>query len=269
MRERYIDSSEHTVYESLTKFQEAQWHPAGVLTVMNRSQPIDIRNEPRGYDTTTVFFHAALTGEKYRFPVFTGAGISEELPTNRVFVSDPSLYLNEKLTLAWYAGNHRQDRLQWVIRGILKALIPAGQRVVTFGASGGGFAALYYSAHLPGSTAVPINPQTNLGKYTQTAVDRYGRLAWGLTGTKLAHSIPATTNLVQLYGKPRQNHVIYVQNRNDKSHTLNHLKPFMAALPEGHAVHPFLVDGEAGHKRPPREVTQSALAAAISGADAP
>lgn len=62
MRERKIKLANHAVYGSLAKFQEASGHPSGILTVMNGGVPIDIRHEPRGFNTTTVFFHAALTG---------------------------------------------------------------------------------------------------------------------------------------------------------------------------------------------------------------
>lgn len=267
MRERVINQAEHTIYGSLAKFQETKGHPSGVLTVMNGGLPIDIRHDPRGFDVTTVFFHAAI--DKAKFPVFIGAGVSETLPTNRVFIGDPSLYLDDKLKLAWYAGNHKQTKLQWVIRGILRSLIPADQRVVMFGASGGGFAALYYSAYWPGSIAVPINAQTNLEKYIPSAVDRYGRLGWGLKGTRLVRSLPVTTDLVKLYRSPKQNRVFYIQNQNDTSHVTDHLEPFMEALPNGHRVHTVLAEGEAGHKPPPKGVTRAVLAAAVAGAETP
>lgn len=234
---------------------------------MHRGIPIDVRHEPRGFDTTTVFFHPAVVRAK--FPVFIGGGVSEALPTNRIFISDPSLYLNDDLRLAWYAGSHRQDKLQWAIRGMLRSLIPAGQRVVMFGASGGGFAALYYAAHFPGATAVPINPQTNLANYTRGAVDLYGRLAWNLTGINLVERIPAVTDLVSLYRQPRDARVFYIQNKNDSTHMDGHFDPFMDSLPEGHSVHPVIIDGPEGHHPPGKDVTKAVLSSAINGAEAP
>lgn len=268
MHERVIKQAEHTIYGSLSKFQEAKGHPSGVLTVMNGGLPIDIRNDHRGYDVTTVFFHAALTGGTYRHPVFTGAGISEDLPTNRVFIADPSLHLDDRLMLSWYAGNRKQPRLQWVIRAIIKALVPEGQRVVTFGASGGGFAALYYAANHPNAVAVPVNPQTNLAKYLPSAVGRYTRLGWGLTGPNALKDITAVTDLRRLY-RSAPARVFYIQNRNDTSHVAAHFEPFMAALPEQHRVYPVLVDGASGHKPPPKGVTRAVLEAAIAGEESP
>lgn len=240
-------------------------YPSGVLTVMHRGHPIDIRHEPRGFDTTTVFFHAALTGKKYTFPFFSGAGISAGLPTNRIFIMDPSLYVSHDLSLAWFAGNHKQPRLQYAIRGILKHLAPPEQRMVTFGSSGGGYAALYYAANREGAVAVPVNPQTNLANYNRGAVARYARLGWNLSGDDALKKIPAVTDLTRIYRTPGKQ-VLYVQNVNDRTHMQGHFEPFMRALPAGHDVRPVLVDGKVGHHPPPKHVLRDALASAISGA---
>ncbi|HEX7350876.1 hypothetical protein [Brachybacterium sp.] len=63
--------------------QDAGGHPSEIFTAMNGGLPIDIRYEPHGYDMITVFFHVALAGGTYRYPVLTGAGISEDLAPNR------------------------------------------------------------------------------------------------------------------------------------------------------------------------------------------
>lgn len=265
---RHITPGEHTVYRSLTEFMNASAYPAGVLTVMRGGVPIDVRHDPRGYGTTTVFFHAALTGGRYRLPPFAGTRISDTMPTNRVHIADPSLYLADNLHLGWYAGNHKQPRLQWVIRGILNHLIPPDQKVVTFGSSGGGFAALYYAARREGAVAVPVNPQTNLARYSPVAVARYARLAWGLTGDDVLSRMTAATDLTRLYRDPARR-VFYVQNQNDPTHMEDQYGPFMAALPEGHDVHPVLVDGAAGHVPPDRSTIRSVLAAAVAGEEVP
>lgn len=242
----------------------ADSYPSGVLSVMRSGIPIDIRYEPRGFDTTTVFFHPALTATKYKYPFFSGAGISAGLPTNRIFIMDPSLYVSHDLHLGWFAGNHKQPRLQYVIRGILNHLAPTGQRMVTFGASGGGFAALYYAANRDGAVAVPVNPQTNLANYNRAAVARYARLAWGLTGESALKKIPAVTDLTTAYRAPGKQ-VFYVQNTNDRTHVQGHFQPFMDSLPVDHDVHPVLLDGKAGHQPPSKSVMRDVLASAISG----
>lgn len=272
MRERTIDTAVHTQYRSLSEFQSVSDHPPGILTVMHRGVPIDVWNDRRGFDTTTVFFHATLDKSRSRFPAFTGERISETLPTNRIFVSDPSLYLDDELWLAWYAGNHRQPKLQSAITSILRALIPRNESVVTFGSSGGGFAALYYASRLPQSTAVPVNPQTNLASYLPSAVERYGRLAWRVGsggGTDVLSAIPATTDLVKRFRRPNPCKVFYVQNKNDRSHVTRQFDPFMKALPNSHYVYPLVLEGEGGHVPPPKRQVRAILASAIDGRSTP
>lgn len=268
MRKRMIDPREHTVYASLKDFLTADDHPAGVLTVMHGGIPIDLRFDPRGHDVTTVFFHAAVTGGNYRFPLFTGAALSQDLPTNRVFFMDPSLYLADDLFLGWHAGNRKQPRLQWAIRGILNRLIPETQRTVTFGSSGGGFAALYYAASRQRAVAVPVNPQTNIARYIPSLVARYGQRAWGLEGPDALNQMTAITDLTRLY-QASSTRVFYVQNKNDASHMEGHFLPFMGALPEPHQVFPVLVDGKAGHHPPDKAITKSVLSAAVDGEESP
>ena len=266
---RTIDPATHTVYSSMHEFKKVGARPSGTVTVMDGGLPIDIRHDDRGYDVTTVIFHAALSSKATRYPVFMGASITEDMPTNRIFISDPSLYINETLRLAWYAGNRKQPKLQWTLRSILNTLIPKHHRVVTFGPSGGGFAALYFATKFAGATAVPVNPQTDLAMYLPSEVARYAEQAWGITGKDALGQIPSVTNLAPLYRAAPETRAFYVQNRNDVSHVNRHLTPFLEALPGGHSVHPVLLEGEAGHKPPPREPMRAVLAAAVGGAETP
>ena len=86
----------------------------------------------------------------------------------------------------------------------------------------GRFCALYYAAHYPGAIAVPVNPQIDLANYGVGAVDRYGRLGWGLTGANLVKKIPAVTDLRRLYRQDRDVRVFYLQNLNDRTHMSGH-----------------------------------------------
>lgn len=269
MRERTIDPSRSIEYASLGEFLTADTYPAGVLTVMHNGIPIDVWNSPRGHDVTTVFFHAAITSPTTRLPMFTGGGISAAIPTNRVFIADPTLYVGETTKLAWFAGNQHQPDLQSVIVQILRALIPEEQRVVFFGASGGGYAALYYSTFFPGSTAIPVNPQTDIAAYLPAFITRWLTSAWGRDGEDDLSTVPAVTSVVPMYAEPVANRVWYVQNPGDSFHVEGHYGPFMAALDPGNDVQPVLIDGGPGHVPPPKETLTELLAAAASGAIQP
>lgn len=270
MRVRHVTSERHTVYGSVAEFLEAPEYTPGVLTVMHGGVPIDVKYDPRGHRTTMVFFHAAISRRFTQLPMFPGAGISQSLPVDRIFVTDPSLYINTDLTLGWFAGNRAQPDLQDVITKVLSALIPDGRPVVMFGGSGGGFAALHYSARIPNSLAVPMNPQIKIENFAKPLVDAWLQLAWGLdTSHAGLADVLSETDAGRAYVEGSQSRVWYIQNIGDTRHVKKHFTPFMESLPAGHAVSPFLVNAGPGHVRPPKEVLKEVLAAAIGGAPTP
>lgn len=241
-------------------------YPPGVLTVMHRGTPIDVRNDPRGERKTLVLFHAALARPTIDLPVFTGASISRTLSVNRVFVADPSLYIDDNLTLAWYAGSSKQWDLQHALSKILRALIPESNSVVTFGASGGGFAALYYASQFADALAIPINPQINLKHYSPRPVKKWLELGWGLEpNISNLDTISAVTDSGKAFREGSPANVWYVQNTGDKNHMDNHFRPFMDSLPAGHRVSPLLLDVGPGHVPPKKETLVEILGSAAEG----
>lgn len=267
--QRFVNPNSQTLFRSLQEFLAADSYQNGILTISHGGLPIDIKFEDRGYATTTIFFHAALSSATAKFPIFAGQLMSEELPTNRIHVSDPTMLVDDNLMLGWYAGNYMQPKLQMTLRFILGALIPDGQRVVTFGASGGGFASLYYAGRFEGATAIAVNPQTNIAKYIPQAVDRYTQLGWKVRGTNKIGAVPAVSNLVWRYKTPVANRVFYLQNLNDTFHMVNHYKPFIEAVRQENEVHSILFDGKKGHQPPSPEFMRAVMEAAISGGSAP
>src|SRR5690606_37414963 len=126
-----------------------------------------------------------------------------------------------------YAGNlHQPDLQDTILRAIrrcIEALTP--ERVVFFGASGGGFAALYFSSLVADSLAVVMNPQTDIAAYLPGPVKVWRETCWdGADLTALPGTV--TTDLVQHYSaRSMQNHVAYLQNRTD-SHVDAHMRPW-------------------------------------------
>lgn len=269
MKQRKMPPGNHAEYPSLANFVDVGQHAPGALTINHGGLPIDVFYDPRGYSVTTLFFNAAITNPKLSYPFFSGAGISEDLPTNRIHIHDPSLYMDAKLKLAWYAGNRRQPDLQSVISQILRALVPEDHRVVTSGSSGGGFAALYYATKFRHATAVPVNPQTNVARYNPQIVARYAELAWGVTGSDSVARIPAELDLGEIYSRQVPNRAWYVQNTGDIGHLAGHMQPFLDVVHEDNEVETILVDAGSGHVPPPKSLIIEVLAAAVQGADRP
>src|SRR6185312_3746617 len=102
------------------------------------------------------------------------------------------------------------------------------QRLVFFGASGGGFAALYYSYFFPGSLALPMNPQTILANYSPRPVTEYTATAWGAEDIKDA---PILSDLRELYAEGLPNTVGFIQNVQDTHHRDRHAAPWVRGLP--------------------------------------
>lgn len=235
---------------------------------MHRGLPIDFRYEDRGHATTTVFFHAALGPKITRLPVFLGKSFSQDVAVNRLFVADPTLHIDDKLRLAWYAGSSRQPDLQEVLAQVF-AKISGSNRTIYFGASGGGYAALYYSAQHPSSLAIPLNPQTNIARYVPAFVERWASMAWQLEKSESGHlEMPDTvTNLVEVYEQPRGNHVLYVQNTGDALHMEAHWSPFIEKVNPSNDIVPFLQFVGEGHVPPPVEQLKELLKLAAASQD--
>lgn len=241
-------------FHSVDEFLEGPL-PRGAFCVHVDGVPVDFNYEDRGYATTVTFFHAALSRKVEKLPVFLGRAFSQDAPVNRLFVSDPTLALDERLNLAWYAGSSSQPTLQSDLSRIfVKA---AGRnRMIYFGASGGGFAALSFSARHRGSLAIPVNPQTNIALYTPAAVCRWTNLAWGFDNNPHSGELampPTLTDLCDVYSQPLGNSVVYVQNTGDDSHMQSHWRPFSEALHPGNPVLPILEFSGEGHVAPPSE----------------
>ena len=261
-REYQINRATHMVtdHRSVANFLRAGNPVNGYHIIADGQSPLVILNQYRGYDTTVVFFHAAIE-QHYTLPVITGLGISVDTPVNRVFISDPSLVLDPELNLAWFAGSQHQ-RLQGVIEDVVAKFHgrDSSDRLVFFGASGGGFASLNYSAKFPGSIAIASNPQTNIMRYNQDAVSKYASVCF--PGAGFPHSL--ITDLTDIYSKPTENKVLYIQNRGDTEHIVNHFEPYIRVLHPHNDVRVLLGDWGAGHVAPHKEVFTSVLRATAS-----
>src|SRR5699024_7632468 len=177
-RQRIINRALHQVTEfsSIREFLSSEMVPAGISTVLVGGIPLDILVSPSAHTsgTTVFFFHGAIEPH-FTLPILSGLGISRDLLVNRVFLSDPSLVLDDKLMLSWYAGNGYQPTLQSDLVKIIAKVSGNlnSERLVFFGGSGGGFAALYYGSYFDDSVVITFNPQTDIKRYHARVVSDY------------------------------------------------------------------------------------------------
>lgn len=245
-------------FPTLDHFLDSGEFPEGAVSILGNI-PIDMQFVPKKRSKTLVVcFHAALIGE-INFPFLSGAGIFADLDVSRLSISDPSLYLDTELTLGWFAGNTYMSNLQTRLRKIVKQAMRACQarRVIFFGVSGGGFAALQMSRHFKNSLAFVVNPQTSIAQYHDKFVDRYLRAAWDAPSFD---DLPIEHNMVEAYRQaPMTNHVVYLQNSEDGFHIEHHMNPFLVSVSDPTRV---FVESKAwgdGHVPPSKEHMKEVL----------
>lgn len=196
---------------------------------------IDFNWVPNQSKNLLVFFTAAVkrTPEQ-KLPAFSGTSFVGKVDANILMISDPSLELNDNLTLAWYAGNEKL-KLQPILGRILVDFsVKFGKnKTILYGGSGGGFASIYYSTYIPKAIAVAANPQTNILKYYKRLVKKYFDICfpnYSQIGKEL-YDTDVEYDVCDLFSRSESN-LIYLQNLDDTFHIENHLVPFLES--QGH-----------------------------------
>ncbi|GAA3711325.1 hypothetical protein GCM10022377_25970 [Zhihengliuella alba] len=259
---RFADLPHHS-FGSVAEFLAAPV-PDGILTIDYHGSPLDLLVQRRpGADTTLVLFHSALSPNMQTLPVFSGLGVTRGLDVNVVCVADPSLELDDELNIGWFSGNSRQP-LQQDLPGVLRHVVEglAAEHLAFFGTSAGGFAALLYAAHFPGSLAVPVNPQIILRDFSDVDVLSYGRSAFGapdLAAARTALTERISGDLRETYAGRGDVTIGYVQNLRDGRHFWRHLSHFMLAVQDTADLLVLADDWGMGHVPPPKSVNRTIL----------
>lgn len=165
VRREYFFTSAPREYDSLESSLQSGPRSGTANVRYTNNFPLNFYFHDKGAETTIVTFHGALPDTPVdRLPFWAGYGITQSIPANLLFFSDPSLYLDTRLKPSWFTGNTLQPNLQTDITKIIHHLCQ-GKRIILFGASGGGFAALEQATKLKGCTALVSNLQTDIFEY--------------------------------------------------------------------------------------------------------
>lgn len=116
--------------------------------------PLHFFYDWRDAPITLVTFSGTASAKVHHVPAWACDGISRGLGMNRVLISDPTIKLSTDLRLAWYGGSSQQPALQDEIATLLEGLYRESERMLLFGPSRGGFAALKQATLLPETTAL-------------------------------------------------------------------------------------------------------------------
>lgn len=181
-----------------------------------------------------VLFSGDAIRKKYTPPVFQRWSWSKHFPGHCIYFSDPILHLNENIGLGWYSGTKEQDALGtivMIVREVADYLGIAPENIVSYGSSGGGFAALRFTHLLGQGATICINPQITTFKYIPRHFRRYLRVCYpGMTAEDVIEAFSEKLSLISLGDRMRNQKIIYVQNLLDNHHVEEHFKPFCACI---------------------------------------
>ena len=194
-----------------------------------------LKNRNTTSEYILVGFNGAISNrEGKRAPFFSGQGVASRLNLPIISISDPTLSMDENLPLAWYAGNEKCTELPRLISKILDVIaLRLNKKLLLFGGSGGGFAALNQAAFLKTESIVLVwNPQTSIEKYVEKYVDQYDNIAF-----RDAKQIKLSKNTFKDYlfhdvchKSIKENiQLLYMQNQSDW-HMISHASPYIEDL---------------------------------------
>ncbi|WP_286205543.1 hypothetical protein [Corynebacterium afermentans] len=253
-------------YSGLTEFENSDpiVHSRCTGAIWVNGLPIDFYLDIRKSAPLVVFFNGAGQPEM-RLPWFAGNSVSSGLEISRLSISDPSLYLDPSLNLAWYAGNEYQPFLHKTLARVVTHIANStdAPKVILIGGSGGGFASMMVASQLPSSTAIVMNPQTSIERYHPMHRRKYIDIAWQGSSSLFhkAAEVGVGREVGQSVGKLT---ILYMQNLSDTFHVKNHLTPFRAAFRSAPEMWLMLERWRDGHTPPPKDVISSTLSAAIT-----
>lgn len=264
---RWPAGTEPARFGSIEEFLASGSIPSGDLEI-DGGLPVHLHWEDHGHDVLFVTFTGAVSSAHRTVPSFSGKGITKGLAANLLLVSDPSLKISSRLRLAWYTGSRQLPNFQEELSRVIGHLA-GDSRVVLFGSSGGGFAALEAGSRLPGSRVITANPQTFLPRYHAPAYDRFTEIAWetGPTAPGTPADLPAVQDVTEVYSRPLDTEVLYLQGSRDRFHRRDHQAPFLEKLHPDTRHLSVTEDFGPGHAPPGKELLRAVFDAAVRDDD--
>ncbi len=195
-------------------------------------------NSHPGSKTLFVAFHAAVDREKKTLPLYARWNWGKILNGNILCIDDPTLYLNDRLRIAWYIGTREKDVIQGVVRiaetfAERMGLTPS--QIIFYGDSAGGFAAIAAAAKAS-ATCVAINPQTQIALYEKNALAAFAKVFDPASSPEQSSTaFPTRWSAIEAVRAARSAgrtpRVLIIQNMTNDAFTVkNHYLPFCNAF---------------------------------------
>lgn len=222
-----------------------------------------------------VVFNAAVNRQEFpNPPVLYGQGMAAALGVNLISVSDLALTYDPKIEMGWHSGAQNapmQNHLPKILEHFRKSLDL--DKMVLFGGSAGGFAAMYYANVMGDVLPVAANPQSVITRFHPRHVEAYAEKCWGWDKTADIEAFLSgkiCQSLLPLYAA-NPHPFIYLQNTGD-DHLAKHALPFMQAIDGGQDVasrkvgsgYMHFAEWGKGHVSAPKEVITDYLSKAFA-----
>lgn len=279
-----IDAMGFNVFQTHLDFTPSPGHGiAKYRAHLSNKASLDALFVNQESDVLIVSCHGALPRNATALPRFERLRTFLNTPYSSIYFGDPTLHLSRQLGLAWYTGWKGLDIYPVIARWVSRAAEVSGADKILFvGSSGGGYASLQISALIPGSMAVPLNPQTAIAKYQPEGSLGYAR---NYVRNVMPHLAPAggvknisadvdwsaplgsRGSALVRYSQPLHNYVYYAQNQNDTSHVTDHYMPFRRAVEKGpnkEKVRFHIYDGQHRHTSPTTDVFNRIITNALA-----
>lgn len=223
---------------------ELDIHNAATLNADNRAYSLKGEHwsfpalyYPGDSDALFVLMPSAVSRSSSVLPVFhrwtwAGQGI---FPGHVLCIADPTLELQDELQLGWCLGNKTHPAVEDLAKLVIKIAeaknIP-NHRIIVYGSSAGGFAALALAAAIDGSIAVAINAQTDILSYDRRGQVELVRQACfdGLHDEAIRLEFEDRVNMSARWKDATTSKALLVQNELDSHHFEVHFKPFWSSL---------------------------------------
>lgn len=233
----------------------------------------------KGSKTLVVSLHGALNRKTFRLPRFERLSSLAGVEASALFISDPSLFIDDTLELGWFTGWEGYNLFPVLAELIKRAADEVGaSQIVISGSSGGGFASLQIASLIDHSVALAFNPQTDIHRYWQggdptkhgavrkyievlypsAAPDGIWKIDWDVDWSVQYGTLHSA---VRRFREPVNCSVVYLNNKND-FHVKQHFEPFAQALEESgqlDALTAIAYEGDAGHFPPSPKVFAEGL----------
>lgn len=223
----------------------------GLHTIEHDGRFVDLLIRDRGAKTTLIVFHGNLGSGQRTLPFLQGDKVSSTARLNLIACSDPSLELGA-LAGAWFLGDKEIGPLPEFLTPILQHAIDqlGSEKVILFGGSGGGFAAVNFARFFEGSTALAMNPRLNLLTRPRTNLDLYLEVCHDAASEASVDRIKSeflTVNLANALNVEQNFDLLLLQNKNDRHYLKGQMVPFLEERDNLERVWVHLYEGRPGH----------------------